>query len=216
MSEPKYKRVLLKISGEALAGDAHRGLDFDVIGGVCDVIRQCVERGVQVGVVVGGGNFWRGLKDGGGRMERTRADHMGMLATVINALAVADCLEQRGVEGAIYVSEVARAMRQPMPAVSRGLRMMEQDGSIVRETDPNDRRKTFVRITPQGEQARLQSEAALNAYFGRIMARMTPEQIDQMYALRGVLLDAIEAENDAMQEKISTQKQGGPVDDENI
>ena len=87
--------------------------------------------------------------------------------------------------------------------VSRGLRMMEQDGSIVRETDPNDRRKTFVRITPQGEQARLQSEAALNAYFGRIMARMTPEQIDQMYALRGVLLDAIEAENDAMQKKIS-------------
>ena len=59
-------------------------------------------------------------------------------------------IEQRGVEGAIYVSEVARAMRQPMPAVSRGLRMMEQDGSIVRETDPNDRRKTFVRITPQG------------------------------------------------------------------
>ena len=125
-------------------------------------------------------------------------------------------IEQRGVEGAIYVSEVARAMRQPMPAVSRGLRMMEQDGSIVRETDPNDRRKTFVRITPQGEQARLQSEAALNAYFGRIMARMTPEQIDQMYALRGVLLDAIEAENDAMQKKISTQKQGGPVEDENI
>ena len=79
MREPKYKRVLLKISGEALAGDAHRGLDFAVIGGVCDVIRQCVEAGVQVGVVVGGGNFWRGVKDGGGKMERTRADHMGML-----------------------------------------------------------------------------------------------------------------------------------------
>ena len=98
MREPKYKRVLLKISGEALAGDAHRGLDFAVIGGVCDVIRQCVEAGVQVGGVGGGGNFWRGVKDGGGKMERTRADHMGMLATVINALAVADCLEQRGVE----------------------------------------------------------------------------------------------------------------------
>lgn len=125
-------------------------------------------------------------------------------------------IEQRGVDGAIYVSEVARAMHQPMPAVSRGLRMMEQDGSIVRETDPNDRRKTFVRITPQGEQARLQSEAALNAYFARIMARMTPEQIDQMNALRGVLLDAIEAENDAMQQKIGAQKQGGPVNDENI
>ena len=90
MREPKYKRVLLKISGEALAGDAHRGLDFAVIGGVCDVIRQCVEAGVQVGVVVGGGNFWRGVKDGGGKMERTRADHMGMLATVIAMNQIAE------------------------------------------------------------------------------------------------------------------------------
>ena len=98
MSEPQYKRVLLKISGEALAGDASRGLDFDVIGKVCDVVKQCVEAGVQVGIVVGGGNFWRGLKDGGDRMQRVRADHMGMLATAINALAVADCLEQRDVE----------------------------------------------------------------------------------------------------------------------
>ena len=90
MAQPKYHRVLLKISGEALAGDAHRGLDFDVIGSVCDVVKQCRELGVQIGIVVGGGNFWRGLKDGGARMERTRADHMGMLATVINALAIAD------------------------------------------------------------------------------------------------------------------------------
>ena len=98
MNQPKYKRILLKVSGEALAGDQHRGLDFQVIGEVCDVIKKCIDAGVQVGVVVGGGNFWRGLKDGGDRMERTRADHMGMLATVINALAVADSLEQRGVE----------------------------------------------------------------------------------------------------------------------
>ena len=73
MSEPQYRRVLLKVSGEALAGEASRGLDFDVIGSVCDVIKKCVDLGVQVGVVVGGGNFWRGLKDGGDRMERTRA-----------------------------------------------------------------------------------------------------------------------------------------------
>ena len=98
MPEPQYKRILLKISGEALAGDASRGLDFDVIGRVCDVIKKCSEAGVQVGIVVGGGNFWRGVKDGGDRMERTRADHMGMLATAINALAVADVLEQKGVE----------------------------------------------------------------------------------------------------------------------
>ena len=111
MNEPKYKRVLLKISGEALAGGAHRGLNFDVIGKVCDVIKQCVEAGVQVGIVVGGGNFWRGVKDGGDRMERTRADHMGMLATVINCLALADSLEQRGVEvrvqTAIEMSRIA-------------------------------------------------------------------------------------------------------------
>lgn len=104
MREPKYKRVLLKISGEALAGDAHRGLDFAVIGGVCDVIRQCVEAGVQVGVVVGGGNFWRGAKDGGGNMERTRADQMGMLATVINSLAVQDVLEQIGQPARVLTS----------------------------------------------------------------------------------------------------------------
>ena len=97
MIAPKYKRILLKISGEALAGDAKRGLDFNVIGSVCDVVKKCVEAGVQIGIVVGGGNFWRGLKDGGEHMERTRADHMGMLATVINALAIADCLEQRDV-----------------------------------------------------------------------------------------------------------------------
>ena len=70
MSEPQYKRVLLKLSGEALAGEASRGLDFDVIGSVCDVIKKCVACGVQIGIVVGGGNFWRGVKDGGDRMER--------------------------------------------------------------------------------------------------------------------------------------------------
>lgn len=111
LSEPKYKRVLLKISGEALAGEAHRGLDFDVIGSVCDVVKRCVDDGVQVGIVVGGGNFWRGLKDGGDKMQRVRADHMGMLATVINCLALADSLEQRGVEvrvqTAIEMSRIA-------------------------------------------------------------------------------------------------------------
>lgn len=100
----QYKRVLLKLSGEALAGDAHRGLDFDVIGSVCAVIKHCVEAGVQVGVVVGGGNFWRGIKDGGDRMQRVRADHMGMLATVINALAVADRLEQQGVPARVMTA----------------------------------------------------------------------------------------------------------------
>ena len=113
MNEPQYKRVLLKISGEALAGEQHRGLDFQVIGEVCDVVKKCVALGVQVGIVVGGGNFWRGLKDGGDRMERTRADHMGMLATVINALAVADCLEQRGVEVRVQTAIAMNAIAEP-------------------------------------------------------------------------------------------------------
>ena len=130
MREPKYKRVLLKISGEALAGDAHRGLDFAVIGGVCDVIRQCVEAGVQVGVVVGGGNFWRGVKDGGGKMQRTRADHMGMLATVINALAVADCLEQRGVEVRVQTAIAMNQIAEPYIR-SKAIRHLEKGRVVI-------------------------------------------------------------------------------------
>lgn len=113
MEEPKYKRVLLKISGEALAGDKHFGLDFAVIGKVCDVIKEAVAMGVQVGVVVGGGNFWRGVKDGSGRMERTRADHMGMMATVMNALALADVLEQKDVPVRVQTAVEMRAMAEP-------------------------------------------------------------------------------------------------------
>ena len=113
MSQMKYHRVLLKISGEALAGDQHRGLNFDVIGGVCDVIKRCAEAGVQIGIVVGGGNFWRGLKDGGDRMERTRADQMGMLATVINCLALADCLEQRGVPVRVQTAVEMNKIAEP-------------------------------------------------------------------------------------------------------
>ena len=97
MDEPKYKRVLLKISGEALAGDKHFGLDFQVMGQVADVIKECVEMGVQVGIVIGGGNFWRGVKDGADKMQRSHGDAMGMLATVMNCIAMADALEQHGV-----------------------------------------------------------------------------------------------------------------------
>ena len=129
MPELRYKRVLLKVSGEALAGDASRGLDFDVIGEVCDVIRKCCQAGVQMGIVVGGGNFWRGVKDGGGRMERTRADHMGMLATAINALALADVLEQKGVDVRVQTAIEMRAVAEPYIR-SRAIRHMEK-GSVV-------------------------------------------------------------------------------------
>ena len=96
MNSPKYKRVLLKVSGEALAGEQKRGLNFEILDAVAKGVKECVDLGVEIGIVVGGGNFWRGLKDGAEHMERTRADHMGMLATTINALALADVMEKNG------------------------------------------------------------------------------------------------------------------------
>ncbi len=115
MSEkvPKYKRVLLKISGEALAGDKKHGFDFDIVSSVCKAVKKCVDLGVEVGIVVGAGNFWRGVKDGNGRIERTRADHMGMMATVINCLAVADVLEQEGVSVRVQTAIEMRAVAEP-------------------------------------------------------------------------------------------------------
>ena len=101
MTQIKYKRIMLKVSGEALAGPAHRGLDFDVINNVCKAIKECVDLGVQVGLMVGAGNFWRGVKDGADKMQRSHADSMGMLGTVMNAIAVADALEKQGVDARV-------------------------------------------------------------------------------------------------------------------
>ena len=101
MSQIKYNRIMLKVSGEALAGDQHRGLDFDVIHTVCRSIKECLDMGVQVGLMVGAGNFWRGVKDGADKMQRSHADAMGMLGTVMNSIAVADALEQHGVDARV-------------------------------------------------------------------------------------------------------------------
>ena len=108
MSELKYKRILLKVSGEALgektaAGDGF-GLDFAKINAVCESIKACVDMGVQVGLVIGGGNFWRGVKNGSGKLQRSHADAMGMLATVMNAIAVADALEEHGMEARVLTA----------------------------------------------------------------------------------------------------------------
>lgn len=130
MSEPQYKRVLLKISGEALAGDARRGLDFDVIGKVCDVVKQCVEKGIQVAIVVGGGNFWRGMKDGGDRMQRVRADHMGMLATTINALALADALEQLDCDVRVQTAIAMNQIAEPYIR-NRAIRHLEKGRVVI-------------------------------------------------------------------------------------
>ena len=111
--KPAYKRILLKISGEALAGDKSAGLDFNVIKKVCEAIKACVQLGVEIGIVVGGGNFWRGVKDGEGKIERTRADHMGMMATVMNCLALADMLEQMDVPVRVQTALSISAVAEP-------------------------------------------------------------------------------------------------------
>ena len=108
MSQIKYKRILLKVSGEALGektaqGDGF-GLDFRKIDEVATAIKACVDMGVQVGLVIGGGNFWRGVKNGSGKMQRSHADAMGMLATVMNAIAVADVLEQHGLDARVLTA----------------------------------------------------------------------------------------------------------------
>lgn len=109
--ETKYKRVLLKISGEALAGERKNGIDFDTVGSICNVIKECSDMGVEIAIVVGGGNFWRGRA--GRNMDRTRADHMGMLATTINALAIQSTLENMGVAARVQTAIEMRQIAEP-------------------------------------------------------------------------------------------------------
>lgn len=109
--QPKYKRILLKLSGESLAGEAKHGIDFDTVVKICEPIKKCVDAGVQVAIVVGGGNFWRGRSSG--EMDRTRADHMGMLATTINALGVCDALEQLGLDVRVQTAIAMHQVAEP-------------------------------------------------------------------------------------------------------
>lgn len=109
--QPKYKRILLKLSGEALAGAQGFGLNEDVLSEISRTIKKCVEIGVEIAIVVGGGNFWRGRS--GEKMDRTRADHMGMLATVINALAMQDALERAGVATRVQTAIEMRQIAEP-------------------------------------------------------------------------------------------------------
>ena len=111
MSEAKYKRVLLKLSGEALAGDQKTGVNVEVVGKICDKIKEVIDMGVEVAIVVGGGNFWRGRN--GHQMERATADYMGMLATAMNGLALQDALEARGVHSRVQTSIEMREIAEP-------------------------------------------------------------------------------------------------------
>ena len=127
MSEPKYKRIMLKISGEAMAGDKGFGLDQPTINAIAQKIKDCYDMGVEISIVVGGGNFWRGRTGEG--MDRSRADHMGMLATVINSLALLDALEQLGVEGRVQTAIEMRQIAEPYIRLKAGRHL--QKGRVV-------------------------------------------------------------------------------------
>lgn len=126
--ELKYKRVLLKVSGEALAGDKKTGFDFDVITPICKAVKRCTDAGIEVGIVVGGGNLWRGRSSGA--MDRTRADHIGMLATAMNALALADALESLGVETRVQTALHMTSVAEPYIR-GRAVRHLEKGRVVI-------------------------------------------------------------------------------------
>ena len=146
----------------------------------------------------------RGIKHG----AKTALDgcpkcHFMMLEAVLIQI------NEHGTNGTIYVSDLAAAAKQPLPAVSRGLRQLEQEGLIERITDPNDRRKTLVKATEQGLAASRQCEESISGYFDRVFARIPPQQREQMFALKDVLLDAVEAENAEQQAKLKGDNENG-------
>lgn len=128
MQEPRYKRILLKLSGEAMAGEAKTGLDFDTVMSFAKAVKDCADLGVEIGIVVGGGNFWRGRTSG--EMDRTRADHMGMLATAINALGFADALEQLGCEVRVQTGIAMNQIAEPYIR-NRAVRHLEKGRVVI-------------------------------------------------------------------------------------
>lgn len=125
----KYKRIMLKLSGEGLMGDKSFGLDENMLSSIADEIKAVHDAGVQVAIVIGGGNIFRGLSGAAGGMDRVRADHMGMLATVINSLALQDALERKGVSARVVSGVVMPTICEPyvQPRVKKKL----ADGSVI-------------------------------------------------------------------------------------
>lgn len=126
--EPKYKRVLLKLSGEALAGEKGQGLDFPTVENICRSIKKAADSGAQIGIVVGGGNFWRGRSSTGS--DRARADHIGMLATTMNALAVADVLESMGAVVRVQTAITMQQVAEPF-ILGKALRHLEKSRIVI-------------------------------------------------------------------------------------
>ena len=125
-----YRRVLLKISGEALAGGQGYGIDPETIGGIAEEIREVVGMGVQLAVVIGGGNIFRGIAASAGGMDRATGDYMGMLATVINALALHDAVEKAGVPTRVLSAIEMRAVSEPYIR-RRAIRHLEKGRVVV-------------------------------------------------------------------------------------
>ncbi|WP_026485892.1 UMP kinase [Caldanaerobius polysaccharolyticus] len=128
MEKPVYNRVILKISGEALAGDKSFGIDFDTVNQIAEEIAEVKKLNVDIGVVVGGGNIWRGRSGIG--MDRSTADHMGMLATVINALALQDSLEKRNIPTRVQTAIEMRAVAEPYIR-RRAIRHLEKGRVVI-------------------------------------------------------------------------------------
>ncbi|MCR1933943.1 UMP kinase [Clostridium tepidum] len=128
MSEPKYKRVMLKLSGEALSGEKGFGIDFEFTKEISEQIKKLVDMGIEVGAVVGGGNIWRGRSGSG--MDRTTADYMGMLATCINALALQDSLEQLGVNTRVQTAIEMKEIAEPFIR-RRAMRHLEKERVVI-------------------------------------------------------------------------------------
>lgn len=126
--KPVYKRILLKLSGEVLAGEKGSGIDFDTVTDICKVIKECTDMGVQIGIVVGGGNFWRGRSSG--TMDRTRADHMGMLATVMNSLALQEALIQLGNNAVVMTALDIQRVAVPFNK-DEAVRLMESGRTVI-------------------------------------------------------------------------------------
>ncbi|MFU0823890.1 UMP kinase [Clostridium sp.] len=128
MSPSKYKRIMLKLSGEALSGEKGFGIDFNVTKRIAEEIKELVDMGIEVGAVVGGGNIWRGRN--GEEMDRTTADYMGMLATCINALALQDSLENIGVNTRVQTAIEMREIAEPFIR-RRAMRHLEKKRVVI-------------------------------------------------------------------------------------
>lgn len=130
MQVPKYNRILLKISGEALIGDCNYGIDTKIMDNIADQIKEVVEMGLEIAVVVGGGNFWRGVAASANGMDRTTADYIGMLATVMNAVGLQDSLEKKGISTRVQSSITMQQIAEPFIR-RRALRHLEKKRVVI-------------------------------------------------------------------------------------